>query len=134
MNVSGELHPHTRISQLLTGLVARLEIADQQGSNVLELVDVKSVPKDWVPQEPLPLFHFTPMRKGTYVAKLTVLEGAPALEGLPQRIESTYLLCGLEELPAVIGKGLGFLSTALGSVIGGLALLFVFQARNKREH
>lgn len=73
----------------------------------------------------VPLFMIVPFRKGSYIAALTVIRGAPPLQGIPQTIEGRYELCGLELMPAQFGTLLGILSTGLGGLAGLLVMMRV---------
>lgn len=47
---------------------------------------------------------------GDYIATIRVDKGVPSLAGKPQRLRARYLLCGLEQLPALIAGAIALVS------------------------
>ena len=121
------------VTQLLAGLKAKLEITDLSGSTVVERADSEILWGDRTLNGAIPLFGMAPLRKGTYKATVTVMEGAPALRGVGQRLEGDYLLCGLERLPATVATVTGLGNAGIGCIIGVVVcLLAVRDRRNQR--
>jgi hypothetical protein len=121
----------TTITQLLAGLNAKLEIADKSGSITKSAVSQVIWGEETL-DGAIPIFGISPFRKGAYKATVTVIEGAPALNGITQRLEGRYLLCGLEQLPGTIVSGIGIVSAGIGSLVGVIAMLLA--ARDRRNH
>ena len=119
------------ITQLLAGLNAKLEITDKSGSNLTESAEWRVIWGEETLDGAIPIFGIAPFRKGAYKATITVVDGAPALKGITQRVEGRYLLCGLERLPATIASGVGVVSTGIGSIGGVIVLLLA--ARHRRD-
>ena len=110
------LHGKT-VTQLLTGLKATLEIADK--SSTISESEESSIPAgEDISNGAIPIFRLAPFRKGIYDARVTVITGAPALEGITQRLEGRYLLCGMEQMPATIATVLAVVSLAIGAIVG----------------
>jgi hypothetical protein len=118
------------IRQILTGLDAKLEITDQR-SNVVEHVELATALTDDVCDGTIPLFWIKPFSNGYYVATVTVIQGAPALKAVHQRLVGHYELCGLERLPAVIASIFGMGISGVGSIIGAIILYKVARDRKK---
>ena len=104
-------------AELLNGLDATLTITDAAGSNVVEEAALEIGASSDSPNEAICIFSFPTFHKGTFQAKIKVSRGAPALAGITQRIESRYLLCGLESMIANIALLLGFIGIGLGVVV-----------------
>jgi hypothetical protein len=96
-------------------LLTKLEITDESG-NLTRSVDSKVIPEEKTLNGAIPIFGIPPFNKGAYKATITVIDGAPALKGIAQRLEGRYLLCGLERLPATIATGVGILAGVIGSI------------------
>ncbi|MFN3408632.1 MAG: hypothetical protein ACK45B_06540 [Limisphaerales bacterium] len=116
--------------QLLDGLAAQMNITDQDG-NLVEAASVKIETLDPTDPGAIAIFHFAPFRRGNYPARISVTAGASALRGLPQRLESQHLLCGLEEMPGHIAIVAGVFSLVLGTLLGGAVLLRLNSAPRK---
>ena len=125
LRVPPEVLLGTTTTQLLVGLNARLEITDKSGHNLVESAGSKAIWGEQTLDGAIPVFGIAPFRKGAYEATITVVEGAPALKGITQRVEGRYLLCGLERLPATILSGVGIVSAGIGSVAGVIVLFLV---------
>ncbi len=80
----------------------------------------------------IPIFDIAPFRKGAYQATVTVITGAPALKGIAQRLEGSYLLCGLERFPATIANRIGVVCAGLGTTVGVIVLLRAGKATNAK--
>ena len=116
LRVPPEALQGSTITQLLQGLSARLEILRRSDTTVVESAEARlSWGADTI-DGAIPIFFVCPFGKGEYDARLTVTAGAPALKGIPQRLEGRYLLCGLEALPATIAK----IGGIIASIVGGL--------------
>lgn len=118
------------ITQLLAGLNAKLEIADKSGSHLAQRADSKVIWGEETLDGAIPIFGIAPFRKGAYKATVTVIEGAPALKGIAQRLEGRYLLCGLERLPSTIASGVGVVSAGIGAIIAVIVLLLAARHRD----
>lgn len=120
----------TAVTQLLAGLKAKLEITDQARSNVVQNAESKIIWGEETLNGAIPLFGIAPFRRGAYKVTVTVIEGAPALKGVTQRLEGRYVLCGLERMPADIATAAGVVSTGIGGLVG--VVVFSFMARDRR--
>lgn len=123
LRVPPEALQATTITQLLNGLSARLEILRRSDTTVVESA---SAGLSWggdTIDGAFPIFSVSPFEKGEYDARLTVTAGAPALKGIPQRLEGRYLLCGMEAMPAAIADILGIAASAVGGLVA-LVLLY----------
>jgi hypothetical protein len=69
--------------------------------------------------------------RGHYTCTLTVVAGAPALSGRAQQLVGRYFLCGLEQLPSVISRFLGYAALIVGAGIGVL-LIFLGKRRSAK--
>jgi hypothetical protein len=116
LRVPAEALQGTTVAQLLAGLNVKLEITDKSGSHVVASADSETILGAEKLDGAIPIFKIAPFRKGTYEARVTVIEGAPALRGIAQRLEGRYLLCGLERMPAVIASAIGAVSAGIGSI------------------
>jgi hypothetical protein len=110
LRVPAEALQGTTVTQLLAGLNAKLEITDKSGSHVVASADSETILGAEKLDGVIPIFKIVPFRKGTYEARVTVIQGAPALRGIAQTLEGRYLLCGLERMPAVIASAIGAVS------------------------
>lgn len=133
LRVPAEVLQGTTVTQLLAGLAARLDITDKSGSNVVESAGSEIIWGEEKLDGAIPLFSLAPFRKGAYKATVTVIEGAPALKGIPQRVEGRYLLCGLERMPATIAEVIGIGSVGIGSIVG-LVVAFRVAKDQKGPH
>lgn len=110
----------TAPTQLLAGLSARFELVDANGTNVME-PQPASV---WWGSETIdgavPLFSIPNVARGDYEARLIVLRAVPALQGLPQRLEGRYLLCGIEAMPGVVATFFSRGCLGLGLLVGAI--------------
>jgi len=132
LRVPPEVLTNNAATQLLSGLVATIEIRPQSGTGI---VDSASAEVLWENQDldgAIPIFSIASFRKGLYVAKVRVTEGAPALTGQKQILEARYLLCGLEALPAEIAKYLARGLLVGGAILAGvLGLILMLRARHR---
>ncbi len=103
----------------LAKLQATLEIVEKDGGRVLVSVESDKGPVSESSDGEVPLFHFAPFPQGEYVARLTVPDGVPSLQGVGQRLEGRYVLCGLEGWPAQISRVIGVGSLVVGIVVAG---------------
>ncbi len=87
--------------------------------------------RDYLLDGAIPLLQFAPFEKGEYRLTLTVTEGAPALQGIPQRLIARYMLCGLEMLPAFIAMFIGAASFVLAGIVALVTVLVVRRKRRK---
>lgn len=111
-------------SNLLSGMEATIEIIPVSKTNP---VDTASAEILWVDQTldgAIPIFSISSFQKGDYTARIKVTSGAPALTGKTQQLEGRYLLCGMEALPAFIGRCLGIGLLSIGSLCLSLAIFF----------
>ncbi len=131
LRVPAEALKTTTATQLLAGLNAKLEITNKSKSNIVESANSEIMWGQELLDGAIPIFGIAPFSKGQYEATVTVLEGAPALKGITQRIEGRYLLCGLELLPATIANAVGIGSSVIGSILG-FAVLFLATRDQKR--
>lgn len=112
-----------RITQLLDGASARLEVRRLQTTNVVASAELDLSWAGELIDGVFPVFFVSDFSKGEYEAKVKVETGAPALKGVPQRLEGRYLLCGMEALPAEIAKDGAIIFAILGGLIG-IVLLY----------
>jgi hypothetical protein len=129
LSVPPEAMQGTTATQLLAGLNLQIRIASPSGDVVVQSAEFDLGWAERAVGSTIPLFRFSPFKKGTYTATVTVTDGAPALKGTVQRLLGSYELCGLELLPATIATGLGWGSTGLGGVIGLVVALRVSRER-----
>jgi len=106
---------------LLKGLDADCVITESNGVEIVS-VDLPAEGVEW--GEPcfgnlISLEKIHPFRKGTYKISVSVLEAAPSLTGIEQRLVARYELCGLERMPGVVLR----LASYVCFVIGGVFVL-----------
>jgi hypothetical protein len=128
-----EILQNRTITQLLAGLQARLEITSRSSGDVLERADSRIVWAEDTLDGAILIFGLASFPRESYEATITVVEGAPALSGIPQRLEGRYLLCGLERLPAIIDTVAGVGVTGIGAIIGA-AVLFLMVRERRNTH
>ena len=116
-------------SELLAGLEARLEIMDEETSEMVASAASEVRRPDELVESKVHVFNLAPFRKGTYLATVTLTSGAAALKGVPQRIEGSYQLCGLEKLPAHITLLFGVISSGIGILIALMVLARIAKSR-----
>jgi hypothetical protein len=133
LRVPTNLLQTTTVTQLLAGLNAELEIIGQGAATPIESARAELTWGQDTIGGAIPIFFVSPFRKGDYQARLTVTSGAPALKGVPQRLEGHYLLCGIEAMPAMIGNILGLVSTIAGGLTGIIVLCLVARGRRRSE-
>jgi len=116
-------------AELLAGLEAKLEVIDKETHEmVASAVSEVRWPDELVGSR-VHIFNISPFRKGTYLATVTLTGGAAELKGVPQRIEGSYQLCGLEKLPAQIALALGVISAGIGILIGLIVTVRIAKSR-----
>lgn len=130
LRIPPEVLTNNTATQLLSGLAATIEIRLQSGTGIVDSATAKVLWENQALDGAIPLFNIAPFRKGLYVAKVTVNEGAPALVGHKQILEARYLLCGLEALPAEIAKYFGLGLLVVGLIITGILGLILLKRRN----
>ena len=115
----------------LDGLEGSLRIVDEKGEVVAESPLPGHPGSIAPPQGAIPLASLAPFREGEYQVQVQVTRGAPALAGAQQRLTAEYELCGLERLPAQVGR---LLSGGLwvGAMLLGLTTCVVAITRRAR--
>ncbi|MFO1512995.1 MAG: hypothetical protein U1F83_08815 [Verrucomicrobiota bacterium] len=117
-------------TQLLSGLIATIEITAISATNVIESATSDIFWQTEAIDGAIPIFSISPFRKGVYRASIVVTEGASGLAGHEQILEARYLLCGLEALPAEIAKYLGSGLFVIGLVFAGIPGLVLLKRRS----
>ena len=133
LRIPEEALQNTSITQILSGLAAKIEITPASNTNLVASADAAILWHEATLDGSVPIFSVTPFQTGTYEATITITEGAKSLEGITQRLDGRYLLCGLEAMPAVISIGMGALSTIIGAAVGLAVLQPALRDRRKRE-
>ena len=82
----------TTIVQLLQGAQARMDVFRKGQTNIIDSSDLN--PGQSSHDGTIPIFSLKPLEKGTYEARLTITVDAPAMKGIPQKLESFYAFCG----------------------------------------
>jgi len=118
-------------TQLLAGLQAHLEIRELSGTNIVEKTESDIHWQEARENGVIPIFSVSPFKNGTYQAKFIVTAGASALANIPQRLEGGYMLCGLEMMPAFIGRIMGIACFVISAVVVFIVMLLVRRARKK---
>ena len=107
-------------TQLLAGVSARFELLAPGGTNVMASDEATVFWEADTLDGAVPLFGIPDLVRGPYEARLTILRGVPALQGVPQRLEGRYLLCGLEAMPGVIARWFSYASLGLAALVGAI--------------
>jgi hypothetical protein len=131
IRVPSETLRATIVTELFAGLNARLEIIDKAGSNLVESAHSEIIAGEERLDGAIPIFRISSFKKGSYQAIVTVVNGASSLNGIPQRLEARYLLCGLERLPATIAGIMGIGCIGIGSI--GSITICLLLARDRRR-
>jgi hypothetical protein len=118
-------------SNLLAGLSATLELFEQGTSNRPDssVVNIGGAQEE---DGMLSLFSIDPrLKRGMYNTKIRVNSGAPALQGIQQRLQAKYFLCGLERLPADIARVAAIACLILGNVSVIVAIILTVRLRRR---
>jgi hypothetical protein len=114
---------------LLAGLNGRFEVVDANGVAV-KAGDLAQSEARRVDDGFVPLAYFHPFKPGSYELRVEVVDGAPGLVGIEQRLRGRYMLCGIEMLPALVGLILGIVALVIGGTTG-LATYLVVRRRSR---
>lgn len=121
----------TSVTQLVSGLSARLEITSTLNTNIVASAETDLLWTEIRTEDTIPIFDVSPFGKGVYEATITIDKGAAALAGIPQQLEGRYELCGLEAMPAMICQTVGAATAGVGGLAG---FVIVLGARPNREN
>lgn len=108
----GEVDPNP--SELLDGLEGVVVISDAEGNQVSSTNFSDKSAYVWYDR--IALADVDPFATGDYIATIHVHSGAPALVSRKQTLIAEYQLCGLEQFPTYIARG-------LACIFGGVGLI-----------
>jgi len=117
------------VPDMVSKLRFNYAIADAQGKMVVESKfegDLAASAR--FSQGTLQIGGFAYFETGKYTLTFRVTEGVPELAGIPQRLASSYLLCGMEMMSVLLGTVIGIASI----IVAGIILLRV-RAITKRK-
>jgi|GEM_PF-2388085 len=127
LRVPPEVLEKTEAEELIRGLKVRLVITDKGGAVMQACEPDELMLEVFRDPQLIPLFRLNSFKKGSYQAKFIILEGVPALSGIPQQMEARYLLCGCERMAGQMVLGLGVVLALPGLFLGWWGLRGLFR-------